>query len=153
MTTTTAPICPSCRVRECEYDGDPESRPGYYSFCTTCSLLRSAAPWCPCRVIQGHHTATKTAPVVDASGELLGYRCPDCHKQATQIGWARANGRYNARVDITQHEEWLFVTRLTHQRKALANGLRNAEHPIASHRTHPATIAYAQAYITEAEAH
>lgn len=117
MTVTTpapglAPICPTCKIRECVLDYEPGHGYGYYKTCSRCLSHSASAPRC---MADDHGGSVKTLPVI-VEDELVGFTCPDCKRSASWTGWTTAAARHWARETVTNCPDLLSARRALQER-------------------------------------
>lgn len=90
-----APMCPLCKIRECEFDNEPPGPGGYWSTCGTCLLLSGSREHShtyypsPAQVKAGTfkaghswRTSVSVRPLWEG-GVHIGFRC----SEFDQCGW------------------------------------------------------------------
>jgi hypothetical protein len=123
-----APICPLCKINECDFDSEPPGPGSYSTHCTRCFFLITSAEHnhtiypSPAQVAAGTfraghswRTSQLTHPIME-NGVHVGYRCAGYDRE--RCGWERrftAEDMEPCEVTHKGHSGWPLAATLRHQ--------------------------------------
>jgi hypothetical protein len=144
--TATAPICPSCRLREVSVDVE-DGIVSFYSECEACFARTCAAPSCieeGC-LIDGH--TQRRMSVVDYRAEVAAYRCASCAWEGDVLAAERRMGVTAGTHDRTNEAyPWLAPRRREVQEGYVVKAWTPARSWL-DQRPSARTLAYAEGYL------